>query len=205
MITKDFLENFVNITYFFWNELINHQNYQPEVSSNHHFYWLPFSSKSFVHIYFDRAWMSTFFHCKQFSLFRTIEYKSCSKRSLTWFSDIIQTKHHILWRNSNRCTIRRIQNVMWSKQHLSFQNSFITKRQVNSHLVTIKVALNAVQANGCNCSTFQSFFGWNAWIPKRCKVGARFNNTGCPFHYVFQNIPNHRIFTVNNFLQILRF
>ena len=44
-----------------------------------------------------------------------------------------------------------------------------------------KSALKAVQTSGCNWIAFPSInFGWNAWIPNRCKVGARFNSTGCP-------------------------
>ncbi len=44
-----------------------------------------------------------------------------------------------------------------------------------------KSALKAVHVNGCNWIAFPSInFGWKAWIPKRCKVGARFSNTGCP-------------------------
>src|ERR1700722_10411510 len=43
-----------------------------------------------------------------------------------------------------------------------------------------KSALNAVQTNGCSWIALPSIStGSNAWIPKRCKVGARFKSTGC--------------------------
>ena len=46
-----------------------------------------------------------------------------------------------------------------------------------------KSALNAVHTSGCNWIAFPSMsLGWNAWIPKRCSVGARFKSTGCPFN-----------------------
>ena len=45
-----------------------------------------------------------------------------------------------------------------------------------------KSALNALQTNGWICIAFPKvIFGWNAWIPRRCKVGALFNKIGCPF------------------------
>ena len=43
-----------------------------------------------------------------------------------------------------------------------------------------KSALNAVQTNGCSLIALPSTrIGSNAWIPRRCSVGARFNITGC--------------------------
>ncbi len=43
-----------------------------------------------------------------------------------------------------------------------------------------KSALNAVHTSGWICRALPSTStGSNAWIPRRCRVGARFNNTGC--------------------------
>src|SRR5450631_576436 len=43
-----------------------------------------------------------------------------------------------------------------------------------------KSALNAAQTNGCSWMALPSInTGSNAWMPRRCRVGARFNNTGC--------------------------
>ena len=45
-----------------------------------------------------------------------------------------------------------------------------------------KSALKAVQASGCSWMAFPSIMrGWKAWIPRRCRVGARFRSTGWPF------------------------
>ena len=45
-----------------------------------------------------------------------------------------------------------------------------------------KSALYAVHANGCNFNARPSVkTGSKACIPKRCRVGARFNKTGCSF------------------------
>ena len=64
-----------------------------------------------------------------------------------------------------------------------------------------KSALNAVHTNGCNCIAFPSInFGWKAWIPSLCNVGARFKSTGCPFK-TFSKISQ----TTGSFLSIIFF
>ncbi len=43
-----------------------------------------------------------------------------------------------------------------------------------------KSALKAVQTSGCSWIALPSIStGSNAWMPSRCRVGARFSNTGC--------------------------
>ncbi|MNJ30815.1 hypothetical protein D3C77_254260 [compost metagenome] len=43
-----------------------------------------------------------------------------------------------------------------------------------------KSALNAVQTSGCRRMALPSIsLGSNAWMPRRCSVGARFSSTGC--------------------------
>ncbi len=43
-----------------------------------------------------------------------------------------------------------------------------------------KSALNAVQTRGCSWIALPSInTGSNAWIPRRCRVGARLRSTGC--------------------------
>ena len=43
-----------------------------------------------------------------------------------------------------------------------------------------KSALNAVQTSGCSWIALPSIStGSNAWMPRRCSVGARFSSTGC--------------------------
>ncbi len=44
-----------------------------------------------------------------------------------------------------------------------------------------KSALNAVVTSGCRRIALPSIStGWNAWMPRRCNVGARLSMTGCP-------------------------
>jgi hypothetical protein len=62
-----------------------------------------------------------------------------------------------------------------------------------------KSALNAVHTNGCNWIALPSIsFGWKAWIPSLCSVGARFSNTGCPLR-TFSKISQ----TTGSFLSII--
>ena len=43
-----------------------------------------------------------------------------------------------------------------------------------------KSALNAAQTSGCSWIALPSIStGSNAWMPRRCSVGARFSSTGC--------------------------
>ncbi len=43
-----------------------------------------------------------------------------------------------------------------------------------------KSALNAAQTSGCSWMALPSMrTGSNAWMPRRCRVGARFKRTGC--------------------------
>ena len=43
-----------------------------------------------------------------------------------------------------------------------------------------KSALNAEQTSGCSCRALPSTScGSKAWMPRRCRVGARFSRTGC--------------------------
>ena len=64
-----------------------------------------------------------------------------------------------------------------------------------------KSALNEEQTKGCNWIAFPSInFGWNAWIDKRCKVGARFNKIGWPFNIFSKISQTTASFFSTNFL-----
>src|SRR6188768_1364696 len=69
-------------------------------------------------------------------------------------------------------------------QQLCFQDSGLAKWHVYRHLVTVKVSIERctnqrVQLNG--------FTFYQLWLESLCSVGARFNNTGCPFN-IFSRI-----------------
>ncbi len=54
------------------------------------------------------------------------------------------------------------------------------QRQMYSHLVTVEVSVECGTNSGCSLIALPSTrIGSNAWIPRRCRVGARFSITGC--------------------------
>jgi len=55
-----------------------------------------------------------------------------------------------------------------------------------------KSALKAAQTNGWSLILLPSInFGWNAWIPNLCNVGARFSITGCSL--IFSSTISHTL------------
>ena len=54
-----------------------------------------------------------------------------------------------------------------------------------------KSALNAVQTSGCSWIALPSIStGSNAWMPRRCSVGARLSSTGCSLDDLFEDVPD---------------
>ena len=54
-----------------------------------------------------------------------------------------------------------------------------------------KSALNAAQTSGCSWIALPSIStGSNAWMPRRCSVGARFSITGCSLMHLFEDVPD---------------
>ena len=89
-------------------------------------------------------------------------------------------------------------------QHLSLQNSFITQRQVNSHLVTVKVSIESrtcqwVQLNSFSFNHLRLKRLNTQTVQCRCTV-QQYRMT---FHYMFQNIPDNSFFTIYNLLGTL--
>ena len=89
-------------------------------------------------------------------------------------------------------------------QHLSLQNSFITQRQVNSHLVTIKVSIESrtcqrVQLNSFSFNHLRLECLNTQTVQCRCTI----QQYWMTFHYMFQNIPDNSFFAIYNLLGTL--
>ena len=139
------------------------------------------------------------------SFFRTIECQTFTLGTFSQLSNVIQTENHILCRHSNRGTIGRIQNIVSLKhQHLSFQNSFITQRQVNRHLVTVEVGVER-----CTCQRVQLDSLTFNHVRLECldtqTVQSRrtVQQYWVTLHYVFEDIPNDWFLAVYNLLGTL--
>ena len=136
------------------------------------------------------------------SLFRSVESQALTFSSFSQFGNIIQTKYHILCWHSNRRTIGRIQNVMsLEHQHLCFQNRIIAQRQVNSHLVTIEVGIERSTSQRVQLDSFTfnhvRLESLNTQTVQSRRTVQQYRMT---FHYMFQDIPNHRFLAVYNLL-----
>jgi hypothetical protein len=61
--------------------------------------------------------------------------------------------------------------------------------------------LNAVHTSGCSWIALPSIStGSNAWMPRRCSVGARFSSTGMLANDLFEDVPHLRAFTLHHAL-----
>jgi len=89
-------------------------------------------------------------------------------------------------------------------QHLCFKYCLIAQRQVNSHLVTIKVGIER-----CTCQRMQldSFtfdhLRLESLNTQTVKCRSTVQQYWMAFHYVFKNIPDHRLLTVHDLLSRL--
>ena len=135
-------------------------------------------------------------------LFRSVECQTFTFRTSTQLSNIVQTKNHILCRHSNRRTVCRVQDIMWLKhQHLCFQNCFITQRQVNSHLVTVKVGIECRTCQRVQLNSFTfDHLRLESLNTQTVQCRSTVQQYRMSFHYMFQNIPDHRFLAVNDLL-----
>ena len=87
-------------------------------------------------------------------------------------------------------------------QHLSLQNSLITQRQVNGHLVTIEVGVERgtsqrVQLNSLTLDQFR-LEGLDTQTVQRRGTVQQHRMT---LHHILQDVPNHRFLTINDLLR----
>ena len=67
-----------------------------------------------------------------------------------------------------------------------------------------KSALNAAQTSGCSWIALPSMStGSNAWMPRRCSVGARFRSTGCSLDDLFEDVPDLGTLLLHHLLRAL--
>src|SRR5579863_6583285 len=65
-----------------------------------------------------------------------------------------------------------------------------------------KSALNAVQVSGCSLMALPSTStGSNAWMPRRCSVGARFKRMVILDDF-FKNVPNYGVLLLDQFFRL---
>ena len=136
------------------------------------------------------------------SLFWTIKCKSFTFRSRTNLGDVVETKHHVLRRNSDRLTTGRRQNIVRLKhQKLSFKDSLVGEGKVNSHLVTVEVCIECRTCEWVqlDCLTF-NHAGLECLNTQTVQCRCTVEKHWVSLHHVFEDVPNNRIATVYNLL-----
>ena len=135
----------------------------------------------------------------------TIELQTCTLCARTKLGDIVQTEHHVLRRNGDRCTVGRVQNIVRLKhQNLSLKDCLIAQRQMHSHLVAVEVGIErrTSQRMKLNCLTLN-----HLWLEslntETVKCRSTVQQNGVTLHDELEDIPNDWILTVNNLLGTL--
>ena len=89
-------------------------------------------------------------------------------------------------------------------QYLRLENSLVTQRKVNSHLVTVEVS---VKRSTCQWMKLDSLTLYKLRLEgldtKTVKCRSTVKHNWVTLHYVLKNIPNHRLTTINNLLSTL--
>ncbi|MPM82857.1 hypothetical protein SDC9_129919 [bioreactor metagenome] len=135
-----FREQLVDVSNFFWDVLVC--DYTANTGLVHFAYGI----SVFINIIDQNVYQCVNIHfafvvCDN-GFFFAVESHAFAPCSRTYFCNVIQSQHHVLRRNGNRCTVGGIKDVVRSQhQDLRLQNSFVAKRQVNGHLVAIEVGV----------------------------------------------------------------
>ena len=142
------------------------------------------------------------FVVSDFGFFGTIEFQSFTQRTRAKFSNIIQSQNHILRRHSDRCTIGGVQDIMSTQhQQLSFKNSLISERQVNSHLVTVEVSVKCCTSERMQLDSLTfNHFGLERLNTQTVQRRGTVQQHGVSLHHMFEDIPYHRLFAIDDFL-----
>src|SRR5690606_33208121 len=141
---------------------------------------------------------------------RGIEFHSLTRnrvfrRALSSFSQVVQTKHHVLRRNGDGRAVGRVEDVV-RRQHQDrrFEDRLLTERNVYRHLVTVEVGVKrrTHQRVKLDSLTFDQLRleGLDTKTVQRRSTVQQYRVT---LEYVFKDIPNHRILAVDDLLRRL--
>src|SRR5690606_9891692 len=141
---------------------------------------------------------------------RGIEFHSLTRnrvfrRALSSFSQVVQTKHHVLRRNGDGRAVGRVEDVV-RRQHQDrrFEDRLLTERNVYRHLVTVEVGVKrrTYERVKLNSLTFNQLGleGLDTETVQRRSTVEQYRVT---LEYVFKDIPDHRILTVDDLLRRL--
>src|SRR5690606_9829190 len=121
---------------------------------------------------------------------------------IKFLTHIIQAQNHILRRQCDRRPILGIEHIV-SRQHqyLCFQNCSLTQRNVNSHLVTIKVGVERSTYQRVQLDGFSFYqFGLESLYRKPVKCRSPIEQYGVTLQNIFKDFPDNGRFLIHHFL-----
>ena len=123
----------------------------------------------------------------------------------TRFGQVIQTQNHVLRRNRDGRAMRRRQNVV-RRQHQSrgFDLRFGRQRNVDGHLIAVEIGVERGTGQRVQLDRFafhqHRLERLNAQAVQR---GSAVQKNGMVLDDLFENVPNHRILLLDQFLGLL--
>ena len=123
----------------------------------------------------------------------------------TRFGQVIQAQHHVLRRNGDGRAVRRRQNIVRRKhQRGRFDLRFRRQRNVDGHLIAVEIGVEGgagqrVQLDGFAFDQHR-LERLNAQTVQR---GSAIQQNRMVLDDLFQNVPNHRVLLLDQFLGLL--
>ena len=134
--------------------------------------------------------------------FRTVELHTFALGPFTRLRYIIEAEHHVLGRHGDRGSVGRVQYIVRTEhQQLGLKYGRISEREMDCHLVTVEIGVErrTCQRVQLDCLSFDKFRleGLDSEPVKRRGTVKQYR---MPFHYIFEYIPDNRVFPVHNLL-----
>ena len=139
------------------------------------------------------------------SLLWSIECQALTLHARTNLSNIIESEHHVLGRNGDRCAIGGIEDIVaLEHQYLRLKDGLIAQGKMDCHLITIKVGVECGTCQGVQLNGFSlNQLRLESLNTQTVKCRGTVEQYRVTFHHVLQDIPYHRLAAVNNLLGAL--
>ena len=154
------------------------------------------------HTFDERVDIDTTFVVSDDGFLRTIEGQTFTLGARTDFGDVVETEHHVLRRYGHRLTTGWRQDVVrLEHQNLCLKDGFVRQWKVNGHLVTVEVGVECRTSQWVKLDGFAFNHLWLESLDTQTVKGrGTVEQHWMTFHHILQNVPNHRVATVNNLL-----
>ena len=139
---------------------------------------------------------------RNYDFLRAIELQTLTLGSRTELSDVVESEHHVLRRHGDRCSVGRIQDIVGAEhKKLSLHNRSISERKVDCHLVTVEVGVECRTSERMELDSLTlNHLRLECLNTESVKCRCTVEKNRMTFHHVLKNIPNHRVFPVDNLL-----